>query len=282
MSSPSSDKTLPGIGPDYLKPGALVFHNRYRLIKEIGRGGMGVVWLAEDVHLKDRKLALKFPIGITSWEPAELDHLRAQVLVGQELRHDRLLATFDLAHEPPLAAIVMAYADGHTLKQKLDLHPMHYFEPDEIRPWLLDVLEALTYLHQSKRIVHRDVKPANVIVDDQEDHAVLMDFGISQVIRNTIRHTVSTDQVTSEQRRSVVNQKIFCKCGVTRVVEAEENSKKGKVLVGNKRRMRCRECAGCKATKCNECQFCLKPHLKKPCVRKVCLFPVVPKCPCFA
>ncbi|MFZ4593781.1 MAG: serine/threonine protein kinase [Verrucomicrobiaceae bacterium] len=196
MSSPSSDKTLPGIGPDYLKPGALVFHNRYRLIKEIGRGGMGVVWLAEDVHLKDRKLALKFPIGITSWEPAELDHLRAQVLVGQELRHDRLLATFDLAHEPPLAAIVMAYADGHTLKQKLDLHPMHYFEPDEIRPWLLDVLEALTYLHQSKRIVHRDVKPANVIVDDQEDHAVLMDFGISQVIRNTIRHTVSTDQVT--------------------------------------------------------------------------------------
>ena len=196
MSSPSSDKTLPGIAPDYLKSGALVFHNRYRLIKEIGKGGMGVVWLAEDVHLKDRKLALKFPTGITSWEPAELDHLRAQVLVGQELRHDRLLATYDLAHEPPLAAIVMAYVEGHTLKQKLDLHPMHFFEPDEVRPWLLEVLEALTYLHQSKRIVHRDVKPANVIVDDQQDHAVLMDFGISQVIRNTLRHTVSADQVT--------------------------------------------------------------------------------------
>lgn len=187
---------MPGVAPDFLKPGVLVFHNRYRLVNEIGRGGMGVVWLAEDVHLKHRKLALKFPAGITSWEPAELDHLRAQVLVGQELRHDRLLATYDLAHEPPLAAIVMAYAEGHTLKQKLDLHPMHYFEPDEIRPWLLDVVDALTYLHQSKQIVHRDVKPANVIVEEREDHAVLMDFGISQVIRNTIRQTVNADQMT--------------------------------------------------------------------------------------
>jgi hypothetical protein len=97
---------------------------------------------------------------------------------------------------------------------------------------------------------------------------------------------ISTEGLSAEQQRSVVNQKIVCKCGTSKKTEfvvgqnGDKHQRKS-VWTGFKKRSRCKECPGCTATRCNECQFCLKPHLKKPCVRKVCQFPRVPKCPCF-
>ena len=93
--------------------------------------------------------------------------------------------------------------------------------------------------------------------------------------------TISAEGLTSEQQRSVVNQKVVCKCGISKKasfsVEREGASyARTSVWSGFKKRTRCKKCPGCLAEKCKECQFCLKPHLKKPCVRKVCQFPVVP------
>lgn len=136
-----------------------------------------------------------------------------------------------------------------------------------------------------KQSIQRAIVSLEVLKDITEEQ---LDYAMSAAEKSVLALSetpvVLTEGLTSEQQRSIVNQKVVCKCGTTRVLDAEDASKSGKskVLVGNKRRMRCKECAGCKATKCNECQNCLKPHLKKPCVRKVCLFPVVPKCPCFA
>ena len=95
---------------------------------------------------------------------------------------------------------------------------------------------------------------------------------------------VAIDGLSYEQQRSVVNQKIVCKCGTTKKMTSGEGSKVNRTSVwtGFKKRSRCKECPGCLAKKCGECNHCLKPHLKKPCVLKVCQFPVVPKCPCFA
>ena len=83
-----------------------------------------------------------------------------------------------------------------------------------------------------------------------------------------------------EQQRSIINQNIVCRCGTTK--KLDDCLTKTKVYVGGKRKMPCKKCVACMAPKCGKCNPCLKPPLKKACVDRVCRFPVVPKCPCFA
>jgi hypothetical protein len=82
-------------------------------------------------------------------------------------------------------------------------------------------------------------------------------------------------------RRSMQNRNVFCKCGHS---EKPRNgsSNRSFVIVGLKKRVRCQKCAPCLTSKCNECQFCLKPSMKKSCEKRICVFPKVPNCPCFA
>jgi len=90
--------------------------------------------------------------------------------------------------------------------------------------------------------------------------------------------------LSTEQQKSVANLKISCKCGITKKMEAIEGKQYSKkaVYTGFKKKTRCKNCPGCLAKKCKQCQFCLIPRLKKSCMYRVCQFPVVPKCPCFA
>jgi hypothetical protein len=92
---------------------------------------------------------------------------------------------------------------------------------------------------------------------------------------------------SAEQQRSIVNQNVVCRCGTTKKMDYEvqrlgSTHSRSKVYVGGKRKMPCKKCEGCLAPKCGNCKFCLYRHLKKPCADRVCRFPVVPKCPCFA
>ena len=99
---------------------------------------------------------------------------------------------------------------------------------------------------------------------------------------------VNIEGLSEEQQRSVVNQKIVCKCGTNKKMDVKVEREDGKdqvrthVYAGHKKRSRCKTCAGCLAIKCGTCKFCLYKHLKKPCVLKTCQFPVIPKCPCFS
>jgi len=94
----------------------------------------------------------------------------------------------------------------------------------------------------------------------------------------------------TEIQRAIANMGKVCRCGSTkelkgnqRIIQREGGKShiRKQVYVGGKRKMRCKKCTGCLAPKCKKCNFCTKPHLKKPCERRNCLFPVVPKCPCF-
>ena len=99
---------------------------------------------------------------------------------------------------------------------------------------------------------------------------------------------INIDGLSQEQQRSVVNQKIVCKCGTSKKMDLEIERVDGKtqlrtkVWTGFKKRSRCKKCPGCLAKKCGTCKYCLHAYLKKPCVLKSCQFPVVPKCPCFS
>jgi len=87
-------------------------------------------------------------------------------------------------------------------------------------------------------------------------------------------------------QRAAMNINKVCQCGSMKEWKGESKGEKGhkraKVQVGGKRKIRCKKCTGCLAKKCMNCNHCKFPHLKKPCHDKVCLFPIAPKCPCFA
>ena len=142
----------------------------------------------------------------------------------------------------------------------------YYDEPEEIRQCSVSLIEPKLTEDQLEQ-AQEDVK---AYLESQQETP-----------------SISIDGLTSEQQRSVVNQNRVCKCGVSKKPsyttggEGAANVRKS-VWSGFKKRTRCKKCPGCMATKCMECQYCLKAHLKKPCVRKVCQFPVVPTCPCFA
>merc|ERR1712156_346114 len=91
-------------------------------------------------------------------------------------------------------------------------------------------------------------------------------------------------------QRAIANLDIVCRCGSMKELkgnqriikrEGQKSHIRKQVLVGGKKKSRCKKCTGCLAPNCKKCKFCMFPHLKKPCENRVCLFPVVPKCPCF-
>merc|ERR1712150_321982 len=87
----------------------------------------------------------------------------------------------------------------------------------------------------------------------------------------------------NEKNRSIAYKDIVCHCGFDKPLDhADGEGGKKTVKTGHKKRSRCKECKGCLAPKCMNCKFCINPKLKKPCQDKICLFPIVPKCPCFA
>ncbi len=173
-----------GLRMPSLKEGMRLFNRRYELIRPLGAGGMGVVWLGRD-HTEHAEVALKFLPTVLALQEGEMQSLREEVRAGKNLRHANIVATYGLEVEDTTAAIIMEYVPGSTLKDLLQAQERGFFEPREISGWARNIGEALDYLHTKARRIHRDIKPANIIVDAQGE-ARLMDFGISQRIQESV------------------------------------------------------------------------------------------------
>ncbi len=171
-----------------LQTGQRLFNGRYELLRMLGAGGMGVVWLARD-RTEELDVALKFLPSVLVLQEGEMKRLREEVRAGKELRHPRLVATYGMEVENGIAAIIMEFVPGQTLKEKLETQERGFFEPAEIASWVKDAGSAIEYLHGEAKRIHRDLKPANIIVDAQ-GRARLMDFGISRRIEESVtRHS---------------------------------------------------------------------------------------------
>ena len=92
-------------------------------------------------------------------------------------------------------------------------------------------------------------------------------------------NSLAIDIADEKKRRSILNRNVVCKCGYKIAVQ---DSFKSKTLTGNFKRSRCRKCEGCTRQNCGQCKHCLNPKMKQACIHRTCLFPNVPKCPCFA
>jgi serine/threonine-protein kinase len=162
---------------------------RYRVLEPLGRGGMARVYRAYHAQL-DRYVAIKVLRSDLLDDEEFLARFKREARAVAALRHPNIVQVFDFDVQGDLYYMVMELLDGDTLGARL----ADYRARGERMPWgemvriLLDVLDALGYAH-GEGMIHRDVKPANVLLS-RRGQAVLGDFGIAQIVGGT-RHTLS-------------------------------------------------------------------------------------------
>ncbi|RMH69668.1 MAG: hypothetical protein D6675_12000 [Gemmatimonadetes bacterium] len=156
---------------------------RYQIIKPLGRGGMGSVYLAED-HLLHRRVALKM-LHSKYLRTNEVDQFRSEFQVMTRLKHPNLARVYDFGYDEVGHEyfLTMEYCPGQTLKN-------HFTAPGTITSQtILDIfvplLRAIEFIH-SRNILHRDLKPSNIMI--HQGHIKVMDFGLSE-LRSAEKHT---------------------------------------------------------------------------------------------
>lgn len=153
----------------------VVLAGRYRLVRPIARGGMAEVWEGHDSIL-DRPVAVKMLHGHLAADETFLERFRREAISAARLSHPNIIATYDTGSDRGMAYIVMELVRGNTLARLLaDEGPLGFRRAVAIGS---QVADALDYAHRSG-IVHRDVKPANILLCD-DGQVKVSDFGIAK------------------------------------------------------------------------------------------------------
>jgi serine/threonine-protein kinase len=167
---------------------------RYKILGELGRGAMGIVYKAEDPNL-DRVVALKTIIIEADAEGAAEYRKRffLEAKAAGKLHHPNVVTTFDCGDHDGMAYLAMEYVDGTDLRTRLTKEGVTPLEAAEA---VRQVAEGLAYAHE-RGIVHRDVKPANIMLDAQ-GRAKIMDFGLARM--RLADHKTTTGMVLGTPR----------------------------------------------------------------------------------
>ena len=150
----------------------------YRIELEIGRGGMGVVYSAHEIHL-GRKVAIKvLPPSLTFGEGA-IERFRREARTAASLEHPNIIPIYRVSSGGELLWYVMKFIEGHTLDERSKAGES--FALERTHTILRQIAGALHYAH-GRGVVHRDIKPANIILD-ANGHVTITDFGIAKELQ---------------------------------------------------------------------------------------------------
>ena len=176
----------------------------YKILSLLGAGGMGEVFLAQDLTL-DRKVALKFLPEELQQDSAARKRFLREAKSAAALDHPFICKIYEVGEEEKKSFISMEYVQGKTLKEKLVEGPLPLKEALEKAT---EVVEALEEAHE-QGIVHRDVKPANIMLTPQ-GHVKVMDFGLAkQVTPVEGQEQEITTVLTSSHPKSGVFRAVF-------------------------------------------------------------------------
>lgn len=167
------------------QPGALL-QNRYLIVQQIGGGGMGVVYLAQDTRLDGRLNAVKemSPAPLSPQNrPLFVQAFKQEARILARLSHPGLTAITDFFEEGSNWYLVMDYVEGQTLEARLQHAPDHRLPPTEVWYVFQQLCDVLAYLHgQTPPVVFRDLKPSNVMLTPS-GQVKLIDFGIARFFK---------------------------------------------------------------------------------------------------
>jgi serine/threonine protein kinase len=165
-----------------LSAGQRVFE-RFYLKRALGDGGMGIVWLAHD-RVLEQEVALKFLAEHLLHDRRAIERLKHETRRNLKLSHPNIVRIHDFLQDASGAAVMMEYVEGWSLwALKVD-KPGQIFSVAEITPWLRELFDALDYAHNQAGIVHRDVKPANLMLNAR-GQLKITDFGLARNIRRS-------------------------------------------------------------------------------------------------
>ena len=155
-----------------------VLDSTYELDREIGRGGMGIVYCAKDRRLK-RTVAIKLLPPELAFRSEIRSRFLREAETAAQLSHPSIVPIYSVDEKDGLVFFVMAFVDGDTLAKRI--HDRGALDPVEVRRILREVGDALAYAH-AHGVVHRDIKPDNILLDATSNRPMVTDFGIARAI----------------------------------------------------------------------------------------------------
>jgi eukaryotic-like serine/threonine-protein kinase len=167
---PSSEAASKG----QLEPGTILA-DRFEILQLLGQGGMGAVYKGRDIEL-ERLVALKLIRPELASHPEILRRFKQELILAREVTHRNVIRIFDLGQAQGIKFITMEYVEGRDLRGLI--HDKEKFSTDDAVPVVLQIAAALDAAHTAG-VVHRDLKPQNVMVD-KDGRVYVMDFGIAR------------------------------------------------------------------------------------------------------
>jgi serine/threonine protein kinase len=152
-----------------------IIKQRFKIVKLLGKGGMGEVFLAEDINL-GRKAAIKSIRADALRDRDSRARFLHEAQAASRLEHPNICAIYEIAEENGREYIVMEYIDGVNLDQLLKMKPLSLDNIIEIAAQIADGMAAA----QERNIVHRDIKPGNIMID-RGGRVKILDFGLAEI-----------------------------------------------------------------------------------------------------
>src|SRR5215813_4036064 len=163
--------------------------SHYRIISKLGAGGMGEVYLAQDTSELERTVAIKLLPSEVASDPKRMQRFIQEAKTVSALNHPNVLTIFEFGQEGATRFIATEFVDGVTLREHLHTHRLRLHEALDVATQVAAALDAAHEAH----VVHRDIKPDNIMIRRRDHIVKVLDFGLAKPVEQILASHANID-----------------------------------------------------------------------------------------